>query len=218
MNIRLVRFAALSGYVDVARASGLDPARMMREHGLTRRASPNPIAGWPPTPSSRSWRPPPTPAEWMTSVSDSPNGGDYPASARSAWRYGNSPPCATSSRCCVGTNRCTTSPCGSGLSSATESPPSGWPLTPGCRRHPIHRFGTRRSCRSATHLLEQHVASAAGQSAPAEALGPRHASPHLRATHRVRAVARRDRRLHLRSRPPERQFRPATAPVQPGGP
>ncbi|AGM30231.1 AraC family transcriptional regulator [Mycobacteroides abscessus] len=34
MNIRLVRFAALSGYVDVARASGLDPARMMREHGL----------------------------------------------------------------------------------------------------------------------------------------------------------------------------------------
>ncbi|WJR32651.1 AraC family transcriptional regulator [Mycobacteroides immunogenum] len=34
MDIRLVRFAALSGYVDVANASGLDPAHLLREHGL----------------------------------------------------------------------------------------------------------------------------------------------------------------------------------------
>ncbi|MUM16447.1 AraC family transcriptional regulator [Mycobacterium sp. CBMA271] len=34
MEKRLARFAALSGYIDVATASGLDPARMMRDHGL----------------------------------------------------------------------------------------------------------------------------------------------------------------------------------------
>lgn len=34
MDSRQVRFAALSGYVEVARASGLDPAQLMRAHGV----------------------------------------------------------------------------------------------------------------------------------------------------------------------------------------
>lgn len=34
MDVRLIRFAALSGYVEVAKSAGLDPARMLLDQGL----------------------------------------------------------------------------------------------------------------------------------------------------------------------------------------